>query len=195
MRMIGKRFQAVAVALVMITGMAAAVPAMAAERYLHVRVQDGDKGQNVNVNVPLSMAEKILPAINHDPLHNGIVTVHEADMQGVDVRQILDAVRTAPDGQFVTINNTKEGQSVRVAKSNGNIVVHVRDERSKQQDVDITVPMTVINALFSTAKRDELNVAAALQSLADTGNGLLVVVHNADQNVRIWVDSNAAPTE
>ncbi|HEV2205440.1 MAG TPA: hypothetical protein VGR36_02805 [Candidatus Acidoferrales bacterium] len=195
MRMIGKRFQAVAVALVMITGMAAAVPAMAAERYLHVRVQDGDKGQNVNVNVPLSMAEKILPAINHDPLHNGIVTVHQADMQGVDVRQILDAVRTAPDGQFVTINNTKEGQSVRVAKSNGNIVVHVRDERSKQQDVDITVPMTVINALFSTAKRDELNVAAALQSLADTGNGLLVVVHNADQNVRIWVDSNAAPTE
>lgn len=195
MRMIGKRFQAVAVALVMITGMAAAVPAMAAERYLHVRVQDGDKGQNVNVNVPLSMAEKILPAINHDPLHNGIVTVHEADMQGVDVRQILDAVRTAPDGQFVTINNTKEGQSVRVAKSNGNIVVHVRDERNKQQDVDITVPMTVINALFSTAKRDELNVAAALQSLADTGNGLLVVVHNADQNVRIWVDSNAAPTE
>lgn len=195
MRMIGKRFQAVAVALVMITGMAAAVPAMAAERYLHVRVQDGDKGQNVNVNVPLSMAEKILPAINHDPLHNGVVTVHEADMQGVDVRQILDAVRTAPDGQFVTINNTKEGQSVRVAKSNGNIVVHVRDERNKQQDVDITVPMTVINALFSTAKRDELNVAAALQSLADTGNGLLVVVHNADQNVRIWVDSNAAPTE
>lgn len=195
MRMIGKRFQAVAVALVMITGMAAAVPAMAAERYLHVRVQDGDKGQNVNVNVPLSMAEKILPAINHDPLHNGIVTVHQADMQGVDVRQILDAVRTAPDGQFVTINNTKEGQSVRVAKSNGNIVVHVRDERSKQQDVDITVPMTVINALFSTAKRDELNVAAALQSLAETGNGLLVVVHNADQNVRIWVDSNAAPTE
>lgn len=195
MRMIGKRFQAVAVALVMITGMAAAVPAMAAERYLHVRVQDGDKGQNVNVNVPLSMAEKILPAINHDPLHNGIVTVHQADMQGVDVRQILDAVRTAPDGQFVTINNTKEGQSVRVAKSNGNIVVHVRDERNKQQDVDITVPMTVINALFSTAKRDELNVAAALQSLAETGNGLLVVVHNADQNVRIWVDSNAAPTE
>lgn len=195
MRTIGKRFQAMAVALLMIAAMAAAVPAMAAERYLHVRVQDGDKGQNVNVNVPLSMAEKILPAINHDPLHNGVVTVHEADMQGVDVRQILDAVRTAPDGQFVTINNNKEGQSVRVAKLNGNIVVHVRDERDRQQDVDITVPMTVINALFSTAKRDELNVAAALQSLAETGNGLLVVVHNADQNVRIWVDSNAAPTE
>lgn len=195
MRTAGKRVQAITVAVFLIAAMAAAVPAMAAERYLHVRVQDGDKGQNVNVNVPLSMAEKILPAINHDPLHNGVVTVREADMQGVDVRQILDAVRTAPDGQFVTVNDTKEGQSIRVAKSNGNIVVHVRQERIKDQNVDITVPMAVINALFSTAKQDELNVAAALQSLADTGNGLLVVVHNAGQNVRIWVDSNAAPAE
>lgn len=195
MRTAGKRVQAIAVAVFLIAAMAAAVPAMAAERYLHVRVQDGDKGQNVNVNVPLSMAEKILPAINHDPLHNGVVTVREADMQGVDVRQILDAVRTAPDGQFVTVNDTREGQSIRVAKSNGNIVVHVRQERNRDQNVDITVPMAVINALFSTAKRDELNVAAALQSLADTGNGLLVVVHNAGQNVRIWVDSNAAPAE
>lgn len=195
MRTAGKRVQAIAVAVFLIAAMAAAVPAMAAERYLHVRVQDGDKGQNVNVNVPLSMAEKILPAINHDPLHNGVVTVREADMQGVDVRQILDAVRTAPDGQFVTVNDTREGQSIRVAKSNGNIVVHVRQERNRDQNVDITVPMAVINALFSTAKRDELNVAAALQSLADTGNGLLVVVHNEGQNVRIWVDSNAAPAE
>lgn len=195
MRTVGKRFQAMAVALLMIATMAAAVPAMAAERYLHVRVQDGDKGQNVNVNVPLSMAEKILPAINHDPLHNGVVTVDDGDMQGVDVRQILDAVRTAPDGQFVTVNDNRKGQSVRVAKSNGNIVVHVKDQRDREEDVDITVPMTVINALFSTAKRDELNVEAALQSLADSGNGLLVVVHNAGQNVRIWVDSNAAPTE
>jgi hypothetical protein len=141
------------------------------------------------------MAEKILPAINNGPLHNGVVTVHQADMNGVDVRQILDAVRTAPDGQFVTVNNNKDGQSVRVAKLNGNIVVHVRNDRSREQDVDITVPMTVIDALFSTAKQDQLNVEAALQSLANTGNGLLVTVHDAGQNVRIWIDSNATPAE
>jgi hypothetical protein len=195
MRTIRTRFQAMAVAALMVAGMAAAAPAMAGEKYLHVRVQDGEKGQNVNVNVPLSMAEKILPAINNGPLHNGVVTVHQADMNGVDVRQILDAVRTAPDGQFVTVSNTKEGQSVRVAKLNGNIVVHVRNDRSREQAVDITVPMTVIDALFSTAKQDQLNVEAALQSLANTGNGLLVTVHDAGQNVRIWIDSNATPTE
>lgn len=191
------RVQAIAAAMLIAAAMfmTAAAPAMAAERYLHVRVQDSDKGENVNVNVPLSMAEKILPAINHGDLHNGCVTIHQADLNGVDVRQILDAVRTAPDNDFVTVNDNRHGQHIRVAKSNGNIVVHVQDEESKHQEVEITVPMSVVDALFSTAKQDELNVAAALKTLAETGNGLLVTVHDAGQNVRVWVDSNAAPAE
>lgn len=188
------KFQAMAAAacLVLAAVIAAAAPALAAgERYLHVRVQDAQKGENVNVNVPLSMAEKILPAINHGPLHNGSVTVHQADMNGIDVRAILDAIRTAPDNEFVTVNSKE--QNVRVAKSNGNIVVHVRDQRDKDQNVDITVPMTVVDALFSTAQQDQLNVVAALRQLADTGSTLLVIVHDASQNVRIWVDSNPVP--
>lgn len=196
MRTMRRRVQAMAIAAFMIAAMAiAAAPAMAAERYLHVRVQDSDKGENVNVNVPLSMAEKILPAINNGDLHNGCVRIHQADLNGVDVRQILDAVRTAPDNDFVTVNDNRRGQHIRVAKSNGNIVVHVQDEESRHQEVEITVPMTVVDALFSTAKQDELNVAAALKTLAETGNGLLVTVHDAGQNVRVWVDSNAAPAE
>ena len=176
--------------LIMAGVWAAAAPAAAGEHYLHVRVQDAQNGENVNVNVPLSMAEKILPAINHGPLHNGTVTVPQEQMNGINVRQILDAVRTAPDNEFVTINS-KNGQNVRVAKSNGNIVVHVRDEQNKEQSVDVTVPMTVIEALFSTARQDQLNVQAALEQLAETGSTLLVIVHDASQNVRVWVDSNA----
>jgi hypothetical protein len=187
------RFQAAAMACSLLAAavVAAALPALAAgnERYLHVRVQDDSKGESVNVNVPLSMAEKIIPAINHGELHNGCVTIHKADMEGVDVRAILDAVRTAPDNEFVTV--TEKNQNVRVAKVNGNIVVHVRDHENKDQNVDVSVPMAVINALFSTAKQDELDIAAALHALGETGNTLLVTVHDASQNVRIWVDSNA----
>lgn len=197
MRMTRTRLQATAVALSLGVAaiFAAAVPAPAAsgERYLHVRVQDAQKGESVNVNVPLSMAEKILPAINHEPLHNGTVTFHQAEMNGIDVRAILDAVRTAPDNEFVTV--TQKNQNVRVAKANGNILIHVRNHENKDQNVDITVPMTVIDALFSTAKQNELNVAAALHSLADQGSNLLVLVHDASQNVRIWVDSNATASE
>jgi hypothetical protein len=191
MRTMRRKFQAACMAASLLAAAAIAAPTLAAggERYLHVKVEEGAKGESVNVNVPISMAEKIIPAINHDPLHNGCVTIHKADMEGVDVRAILDALRTAPDNEFVTVN--QKDQNVRVAKSHGNIIVHVRDHQGKEEAVDVTVPMAVVNALFSTAKQDELDIAAALRALSDAGDTLLVTVHDAGQNVRIWVDSRA----
>ena len=158
-----------------------------AERYLHVNVQDPTKGGSVNINVPLSMAEKILPAINNHDLHDGKVSIHNAEMNGVDVGALLDAVRTAPDNEFVTVKD--KDSDVRVAKSNGNIIVHVTDKKDREQKVDVTVPLKVVDALFSTAKNDELDVAAALRALSDAGDVLLVTVHDSSQKVRVWVDS------
>jgi hypothetical protein len=160
------------------------------EKYLHVNVQDPTKSESVNVNVPLSMAEKILPAINNQSLHNGKVTIHGADMNGVDVRTLLDAVRTAPDNEFVTVKDNDS--DVRVAKSNGNIIVHVIDKKNKEQKVDVTVPLKIVEALFANAKNDELDVAGALRALSDAGDVLLVTVQDATQHVRIWVDSRNA---
>jgi len=106
----------------------------------------------------------------------------------VDVRAILDALRTAQDNEFVTVK--EKDQEVRVAKSNGNIIVHVRDSGKEGQKVDVTVPMKVVDALLSTAKENELDVAAALRALSDAGDALLVTVQDATQHVRIWVDSH-----
>lgn len=158
-----------------------------AERYLHVNVEDPAKGESVNVNVPLAMAEKILPAINNHGLHDGKVTIHNAEMNGVDIRALLDAVRTAPDNEFVTLTN--KDSNVRVAKSNGNIIVHVIGKENKGQKVDVTVPLKIVDALFDTAKNDELDVAAALRALSDAGDILLVTVQDSSQKVRVWVDS------
>jgi len=168
---------------------ALALPATAApkERYLHVNVQDPTKSETVNINVPLSMAEKILPAINNPQLHDGKVSIHQADMNGIDVRAILDALRTAPDNEFVTVND--KDSDVRVAKANGSIIVHVIDKKDKEQKVDMTVPLKIVDALFDTAKNDELDVAAAVRALSDAGDVLLVTVHDSGQNVRIWIDS------
>ena len=164
------------------------------ERYLHVKVNGGEKGENVNVNLPLSLAEKILPTINHGDLHNGRVTISHADINDVDVRAILDAIRTAPDNEFVTVKSNE--QDVRVAKMNGNLVVHVRDSGKESgkggQKVDITVPMKVVDALFSTAKQNELDVAAAIRALSEAGETVLVTVQDAEQNIKIWIDSKSA---
>ena len=185
-----KRVQVATVFCLLAAGVVAtAAPALAAspERYLHVKVEDASKGESVNVNVPLSMAEKVLPTINHGELHDGRVSFHHAEMNGVDVKALLDAVRTAPDNEFVTVK--EKNQDVRVAKSNGNIIVHVKDSEGKEQTVDVTVPMKVVDALLSTAKNNELDVAAALQALSDAGDILLVTVQDAGQKVRVWVDS------
>lgn len=185
-----KRLQGVTVFCLLAAGaVAAAVPAMAAgtERYLHVKVEDGDKGESVNVNVPLSMAEKILPTINNHDLHQGRVSIRDAQIEDVDLRAVLDAVRSAEDNEFVTVKD--KDQDVRVAKANGNIIVHIKDIRNKEEKVDVTVPMKVIDALFSTAKSNELDISAALRALSDAGDILLVTVQDASQKVRVWVDS------
>jgi sensor histidine kinase regulating citrate/malate metabolism len=188
-----RRIQIAAALCLLAAGMIAlAAPAMAApaEKYLHVKVEDPAKDESVHINVTLAMAEKILPAINDRDLHNGKVWIHHADMtemNGVDIRALLDALRTAPDNEFVTVKD--KDSDVRVAKANGDMIVHITDKKNKEQKVDVMVPMKIVDALFSTGKNDELDVAAALRALSDAGDVLLVTVQESTQKVRIWVDS------
>jgi hypothetical protein len=153
-------------------------------------VNDATKGESVNVNVPLSMAEKILPTLNKGNLHNGHVTIGSTEMNDVDIRALLDALRTSPDNEFVTVK--EKDQDVRVAKSNGNLVVHVRDGAKGGEKVDITIPMKVVDALLSNSKNNELDISAAIRALSDAGDALLITVEDASQHVRIWVDSKNA---
>jgi hypothetical protein len=160
------------------------------DQYLHIKVEDPAKSESVNVNIPLSLAEKILPTINSCNLHQGHVTISSSEMDAADLRAILDALRTAPDNEFVTVK--EHGQDVRVAKLNGNLVVHVREASETGRNAEITVPLKVVDALFSTVKKDELDVAAALRALAEAGDTLLVSIQDATQHVRIWLDSRGS---
>jgi len=168
------------------------------EKYLHVRVNESEDDEKVSVNVPLSLAEKILPAIHHGELHDGKVKIGQHDMGAADVKQILSAVASAPDGEFVTIQ--KKDEEVRVAKSKGNLIVHVVDTSKGEgkekgvkggEKVEVTVPLSVVNALIS-ADQQELNIGAALRALSDAGDSLLVTVHDATNDVRVWVDSKSS---
>ncbi len=190
MKMMQKRTQVGVVFCLFAAGMAALVnPAMAApaDKYLHVNVDDATEGTKVNVNVPLEMAERILPAINNRDLHDGKISIRNKDVGDVDFRAVLDAVRTAPDNEFVTVKD--KDSDVRVAKANGNIIVHVIDKKNKEQKVDVTVPLKIVDALFSTANKDELDLAAAIRALSDAGDILLVTVQGSSEKVRVWVDS------
>ena len=167
------------------------------DRWLHVRVTSTDsKNETVKVNVPLELAEKVLPAINKDRLHNGKVKINEHEMEGVDVRALLDAVRTSKDGEFVTVESNDA--DVRVAKQQGYLYVHVKDKESgdsekhhklgNKSQVEVKVPMKVVEALFSAGK-DELDILAALKALSTHGDTELVSVKSDENTVRVWLDS------
>jgi hypothetical protein len=181
------------------------------DRWLHVRVIDTNhKGETVRVNVPLEMAEKVLPAINKDRLHSGKIQINHNDIEGVDLKALLEAVRSSKDGEYVTVQGNDN--DVRVAKQAGYMVVHVtekgfkstKSDKSDKSDksadkseeksyersrVDVKIPMKVVEALLSAGK-DELDLVAALRALsAHGGDTELVSVKSDDSTVRVWLDS------
>ena len=164
------------------------VSASTHDRWLHVRVTNpASNEESVRVNVPLELAEKVLPTINRDRLHRGRVKFDDVDCHGVDLRALLDAVRTSKDGEFVTVQNKES--DVRVAKRNGTLFVHVFEKNHpKRSEVEVKVPMRVVDALFSSGK-DELDLVAALHALAAQGDTELVSVKDEENTVRVWVDS------
>ena len=182
---------AVVVAVVLLAGMGRARAANAPDRYLHVRVDGAADGEKVSVNVPLALAEKVLPAINHGELHGGKVKIGNMNTGDVDVRAILDAVRSSPDNEFVTVQQAD--QDVRVAKVGDNLVVHVRSKdadgkENKAEKVDVTVPLSIVDAVLKNNTNSEIDLTAVLRALQNSGESFVVNVQNAEQTVRVWVD-------
>jgi len=179
-----------------------AANAVAAERWIHVRVDErGENGERVRVNIPLSLAEKVLPTINADKLHHGKVRVDDHTFKDIDLRALVEAVKTAQDNEYVTVESNRE--NVRVAKAGGFLLVKVREtpwksakakegkeatEKQVEHVVDIKIPFAVVNALLSGDK-DELDVLAAVRALNEFGDVELVSVNDESSRVRIWVDS------
>jgi hypothetical protein len=167
------------------------ISASSHDRWLHVRVSNpGKNEETVRVNVPLELAEKVLPTINKDRLHSGRVRFDHIDCHGVDLRALVDAVRSSKDGEFVTVQS--KDSDVRVAKQNGYLFVHVFEKnRPKKSQVEVKVPMKVVDALFSAGK-DELDLVAALHALSSQGDTELVSVKDEENTVRVWLDSKNA---
>jgi hypothetical protein len=181
-------------AVALLAGSVFKVQAQSPQQWLHVRVDNpDDKGEMVRVNVPIALAELLVSSVDHDQLHHGHVNIgHHADLNGVDLRAMLDAVRTAPDGEFVSVKN--RDQDIRVSKQNGYLLVHVNDSNRKndkdRQEVQVRVPLSVVDALVASSKGgDDLDIGAALRALAAHGDTDLVNVKDGRHTVHVWLDS------
>jgi len=186
-------------ALVVLAWVMTAGSAAAADRWVHVRViENGEDGERVRINIPLSLAEKVLPTIKADKLREGKIRVGELTTDQVDLHALLEAVRDAQDNEYVTVDSRHE--TIRVAKSGGFMLIKVQEgqaegsktshdsARKHSSNVDIKIPFPVVEALLSGGK-DEINVLAAIHALGNYQNIDLVTVNDEDSTVRIWVDS------
>lgn len=176
------------------------------DQWIHVRVESReDKTETVRVNVPVDMAVKVLPAIKNKNLCDGKVHIDSGHIDDVDLHTMLDAVRTAKDGEYVTVESKDD--NVRVAKSSGYLYIHVTEKKPsektakaagdkdsaknaalKKSKVEVKIPMKVVDALLSAGK-DQLDVVAALRALSANGDMELVSVKDNDSTVRVWIDS------
>jgi hypothetical protein len=175
------------------------------DQWIHVRVESReDKTETVRVNVPVDMAVKVLPAIKNKNLCDGKVHIDSGHIDDVDLHTMLDAVRTAKDGEYVTVESKDD--NVRVAKSSGYLYIHVTEKKPsektakatsdkdsaknalKKSKVEVKIPMKVVDALLSAGK-DQLDVVAALRALSANGDMELVSVKDDDSTVRVWIDS------
>ena len=183
---------------VMVSMLAFTALAMPAERWIHVRVTESSPdGERVRINIPLSLAEAVLPTIKVDKFCQGKVKMDGHDFNQVDLRALLEAVRQAQDNQYVTVESKDE--NVQVAKAGEFLLIKVQENRKgagkasrvqkEPSTVDIKIPLKVARALLS-GNNDELDVLAAVRALGDYPNLELVTVRDENDSVRIWVDTN-----
>jgi hypothetical protein len=182
-------------ALVMGLSLVAGAASADGQRWLHVKVHEetGDRAR-VSINLPVTMIEAVAPLVDAKSMHGHHLRIDDADVDGVELRRIWQAMRTAGDGNYVTVDSDHD--NVRVKKQNGFMLIQADDRRRHGDRVEVKIPVSVVDALFSGATDEEdLNIAAAMRALANAGEGEFVTVTGDDATVRIWVDGQAEMAE
>ena len=181
----------VAVAL-LVCALLAAAPAAAADRWFHVQVNDGDEGAEVSVNLPLSLIEsafKLIPEdVSQDVSDELQVELNDAGFSVEELRGLWDEIRYGEDATYITVRDKDMSMAVRKA---GDMLLIESDESSATQ-IDVRFPLPVVDALFSGGE-NRLDFAAAIQALADYGDGDMVTVRDGRSTVRVWVDDVNSP--
>ncbi len=164
------------------------------DQWLHIVVEeDGHRGETVRVNLPFQLLEALAPLIEtghsrHDDIwiSGGRIHIHCGDFEDLDLRAMVEAVRDAPDAEYITVDSDYE--SVRVAKEKGNLLIRAEDG---DETVKVTLRLDVIDEMLSEGE-NELDLQAMVAALGKHGEGEIVRVEGGDELVRIWVDSKSA---
>ena len=170
------------VALVLLLSTAA----MASEttRWINVNVTENSSNTNVEVHLPLNLVLTVLRNVDVENFHGGHVDLDVGDLD-MNWREIMQAVKEAPDGQFVTVTSDEADVSVR--KEGGTLYVNVHAKDDDNAVVEVTVPLEMMDAL-SFGEDNTIDVVSLLESFDSLPNGTLVKVTSDEANVRVWIE-------
>lgn len=156
-----------------------------ADLWLHVKVHEGADSR-VTINLPLSVVQKTGAFIPKDSTRSGKVRFDDEELSVAEMREIWSELQRKPDATFITVDDVES--KVRVAKKGGYLHIQASERRGPREDVEIKIPVRVVNALLS-GNGEEFDIAAAIDALADEGEGELVTVNGDNETVRIWIDA------
>jgi hypothetical protein len=154
--------------------------------WLHIQVEEaGAKGEQVKVNVPLGLVETVLPMVEEKELTNGKIRLGDLPLTVAQMREIWQSLKAEGDFELASIKEAE--MNLRIFKEGDSL--YVRSTEDSKQEISVTVPAAVVDALLS-GEDDELNIMAAAKALAQTGEGELVSIRDGDETVRVWVDTS-----
>lgn len=171
--------------MALLAGLTASQAFAAADLWLHVKVHEGDDSR-VTINLPLSVVRKTGAFMPKDSTSSGKIRFDDEELSISEMREIWRDLQSKPDATFITVDDADS--KVRVAKKNGYLHIRATERRGAREDVEVKIPATVVNALLS-GDGEEFDIEAAIDALADEGEGELVTVNSDNETVRIWIDS------
>lgn len=153
--------------------------------WIHVRVEEPKKDSKVSVNVPLAVAEAALALAPRNVVADGQIHLggKGRHLSVADLRRMWKELRTTGDAELVSIEDKTE--TVKITRLGEHVRVRV-DNPSETETVDIEVPVTAVDALFS-GEGESLDLRAAL-AVMQKHRGEVIKVEDGDSKVRIWID-------
>lgn len=159
----------------------------AADQWIHLKVENQHNEEFVTINLPFSMLHAAVAMIPEEAKAEGKIAIHDLDMDWNELMALWHEIKNAPETTFVTVETRDENV---VVKKEGEFLLIETTERSQDgADVDVKMPLTVVDALLS-GPEGTFDFAAAIQALADYGPGELMTVRDGDDTVRVWIDDS-----
>lgn len=178
---VSQKVCSITVVLILLVGISQAV----SSRWLHIRVKEAGKVEEMKLNIPLSLVETVLPLLE-DKLVQGKVHLEERGFSVIDVKKVWNSLREKSDHLLADVE-VSDGRLRVFIKGE---FLYVRSEEDAAGQVNVSIPNAVVDGLLS-GEGEEVNILAGLQALTELGDQKIVSLQIDETTVRVWIDEDS----